>query len=245
MWVYHMLRRKIGDERFFATLKGLIQDYTGRDMALDDIRRAFIEAAPEEGLEQFFSQWLDRVGAPRIEAKWSMVADDQVQVVLDQKNEGEPFMLDIELELLFDDGTTRREIASLSDRQTKMVHKVPTGVIDVLIDPDRDLLLWRPTYTEVPSVDGVPLSATADWMDPSAYVGTYHIEMFQMNISVFANEKGLFVDVGGDVKQLYPHKPHHFLTLVSSVEFVVENGRAMSFVVKLEGGVEAKGVLVD
>ena len=245
MWVYHMLRRKIGDERFFAALRGLIDDYAGRDMSLDDIRQAFIAVAPDQGLEQFFAQWLDRTGAPRIEATWSMLAADSVQITLSQTDDYEPFVLDLELELVFGGGTTRRETAHVRGRETTIVRAVPTGVADVLVDPDRDHLLWRPAYMAPPSVDGVPLSATAPWVEIPVYAGTYHIDMFNMDTDVFGNEEGLFVNIHGDIRQLYPHKPHRFLTHTSSVEFKVEDGKATGFMVELENGAIAEGVRLD
>jgi len=245
MWVYHMLRRKIGDERFFAVLRGLINDYAGRDMSLDDIRTAFTTTAPDQDLDRFFAQWLDRPGAPRIEATWSMLASDRARIVLSQANDGDPFALDLELELVFEDGTTRRDTATVRERETTIVRTVSTGLAEVRVDPDRDHLLWRPAYTAPPSVDGVPLPAMASWVEIPAYAGTYHIEMFNMDVEVFGSEDGVFVDIGGDVRRLYPHEPHSFMTHTESMEFRMEDGKATGFRVELQNGVAAEGVRID
>ena len=156
-----------------------------------------------------------------------------------------PFVLDLELDLVFGDGTTRREIVSVSDRETTVVRAVPASVADIHVDPDRDHLIWRPAYVAPPAVDGVPLSATAPWVDLAAYAGTYHIEMFSMTIDVVGKEEGLYVDFGDNVWQLYPHEPHHFLAHAASVKFKMENGMATGFVVELGDGTTAEGVRVD
>ena len=45
-WVFHMLRRRVGDERFFATMRGLIDRFGGKSMTLAALREVFVEAAP-------------------------------------------------------------------------------------------------------------------------------------------------------------------------------------------------------
>ena len=246
MWVYHMLRQHVGDEIFFATLRGLIEVYAGREMSLNDIRQAFVEAAPEMGLEGFFSQWLDREGAPFIDVSWSELGDGRVELSLKQTQDSPPFALALELELISEDGAVRRKEIQLSSRATRMKISVPSGLAEVKVDPDRDLLIWRPTYIETPEVDGVHLSATAEWVDPAVYKGNYTIEKLGQTVEVFSNEKGMWVRIGDDLRQLYPHKPHRFVTLTKAeVEFKIEEGVATTFTLRLPNGMEAEGVRVE
>jgi aminopeptidase N len=65
LMVFHMLRRRIGDEAFFAGLRGFYREWCFRRAGWDDLRRAF-ETASGEALEGFFRQWLDRSGAPAL-----------------------------------------------------------------------------------------------------------------------------------------------------------------------------------
>jgi hypothetical protein len=151
MWVYHMLRQVVGEDVFCATMRELIDQYTGRPMSLDDIREAFIAAAPEKDLKAFFAQWLDRSGVPKIESDWTMISDDSVRIVIKQTNKDEPFTLDLELDLVLNDGTTNREVVSISERETTIVKGVTAAVTNITVDPERDYLIWHPEYVVLPS----------------------------------------------------------------------------------------------
>ncbi len=63
--LFHMLRKMVGDEKFFETLRRFIEDNRFRNATWEDVRRAF-EAAYGKDLAWFFSQWLDRKGVPSI-----------------------------------------------------------------------------------------------------------------------------------------------------------------------------------
>jgi hypothetical protein len=245
MWVYHMLRRRIGDDIFFSTLGDLIDSYAGSEMSLDDIRDAFIDAAPDHGLDRFFAQWLDRPGAPRFDISWTTEANGQAEIVLRQAQDREPFELDLDLELVLAEGTTQRERVRVLGHETTIDCAVPGEITEINLDPARDHLIWHPTYVMAPLVDGVPLPATAEWVDVSAYVGTYHIEMLEMDVEVFVKNDGLWVRLADDVQQLFPLEPQHFLTLDAEVEFNVENGRATGFSVELQSGDTVEGVRID
>jgi hypothetical protein len=94
-------------------------------------------------------------------------------------------------------------------------------------------------------VDGKALPTTADWVEPSAYVGSYHIEAMGMSLEVTSKQDGLWVHLAGDEHRLYPHEPHVFHTFTARVEFVVEEGVATGFSVQLEDGPTAQGVRVE
>jgi len=246
VWVYHMLRRKIGDDLFFGTLRDLIDEFAGRRLSLREIRDSFIAAAPGHDLGDFFAQWLDRTGAPRIEPSWSMTSDDHLRVVLVQTGDGEPFTLDLDVELVFEDGTTQQRTIPVSGSVTEVDWKAKAEPVDILIDPDRDHLLWRAAYETPPAVDGITLKETAPWLDPAVYEGTYRIELFSTDAEVFGDSDGLlFIKFDGDAKQLYPHVMHRFETYSVSVDFAVEDGRATGFTYEMSSGRVAEGVRID
>ncbi len=63
--VFHMLRREIGDLAFWAALRTFAERYLGRYAAWPDLERAFSAAAGRD-LRWFFSQWVERPGAPEL-----------------------------------------------------------------------------------------------------------------------------------------------------------------------------------
>jgi len=151
-WVFHMLRRRIGDDMFFATLRRLIREYEGRAMSLDDLRRTFLEAAPDEArLADFFEQWLERTGAPVLEIDWRPLGGaKQVEVTLRQRHSGEPYDLDVELEI-----ETEAHDASHVVRLYQAEQRFPLaceGVATaVRLDPKHRLLMWKPEYGPLPN----------------------------------------------------------------------------------------------
>ena len=108
-----MLRRQVGDKVFFSTLRNLATSHAGKTLSLDELRRAFIEVAPDSNLPQFFQQWLDRTGAPVIESKisCSKLSSDAVlnQIELTQTQPGDAYHFTLTI-LLSGIDSTRVEI---------------------------------------------------------------------------------------------------------------------------------------
>ena len=143
MWVYHMLRLRIGDERFFGTLKDLVVAFAGREMSLDDLRAAFVAAAPEADLEGFFAQWLDRTGAPIVDMDW-WATDGGVELHLTQRG-GAPFRLPLEVAVETEGGETVFTV-DLEDRDQTVVLPVDGHPVGIRLDPESKVLMWRPEY---------------------------------------------------------------------------------------------------
>jgi hypothetical protein len=61
--VYHMIRRLIGEEAFWGSLRDLYQDRRFEQTSWADLQRAF-EIRGKQSLQQFFDQWVYRKGAP-------------------------------------------------------------------------------------------------------------------------------------------------------------------------------------
>ncbi|MCC6263957.1 MAG: hypothetical protein IT169_10300 [Bryobacterales bacterium] len=70
-WLFHMLRARMGDDAFFRMLKALPVQFARQPLttaAFQQFAAGFLPAkAPDKGLEEFFSQWVESTGIPRIE----------------------------------------------------------------------------------------------------------------------------------------------------------------------------------
>jgi hypothetical protein len=64
-FIFHMLRRELGDVTFAKALRQFWQQRQGSRAGWMDLRRVFESASGRE-LGWFFDQWLDRAGAPRL-----------------------------------------------------------------------------------------------------------------------------------------------------------------------------------
>jgi hypothetical protein len=152
-WMYHMLRRRVGDDVFFATLRGFIERADDDTLSVDGMREAFGSAAPDADLERFFADWLDRTGAPVLDVAWEPGKGGDVVVQIDQVQEGGPFGLWLDVAV---DGTegTRLWRVPLTDsvhRVTLAAAGTPTGV---RLDPHDALLIWKKQYgLRPPTID--------------------------------------------------------------------------------------------
>jgi len=149
-WFYHMLRRRVGDGVFFATLRNLIKEHGNAEaMSLEDLRSSFLSATSDSlGLTRFFAQWLDRTGAPVLDVQWERMPEQgahKAKVNIRQSQDGEPYALKVDVAVDSDKGR-RLHVVDLDQRETLAILEadgVPTGVT---IDPDHRLLIWTPEY---------------------------------------------------------------------------------------------------
>ncbi len=243
MWVYHMLWQRLGAERFFATLRGLIAEFAGRDMSLDDIRRAFIEAAPGEGLEAFFAQWLDRSGGIDVDATFTG-GHGSVDLLLTQ-TKTEPFDFDLDIELELADGTARRERVEVRGRETRARIEVPDHLVGAELDPDRLLLMRREAYGAMPEVEGI--AETAEWLEPETYLGAYEAVEGGHSLQVVEEEGAVWIRTAEQSMRLWPSidTPHRFRGPQGWVTFALEGGRAESASYAVDGGMTMEAVRVD
>jgi hypothetical protein len=75
-WILHMLRRRMGDERFWAMLAEVLKRYDRRDLTTEEFRKVaaqFLPARSEDPqLVSFFDQWVYGTGIPTFKLSWSV-----------------------------------------------------------------------------------------------------------------------------------------------------------------------------
>ena len=63
--VFHMIRRKLGEEAFWNALRDVYRDRLFQKTSWSDLQQAF-EARGQHALKEFFDQWIHRKNAPRL-----------------------------------------------------------------------------------------------------------------------------------------------------------------------------------
>jgi aminopeptidase N len=75
-WIIHMLRRRMGDERFFSMLRELTTRYGGGEISTQGFRELAAKFLPPKSddpkLEAFFEQWVYGTGIPSLKLTWSV-----------------------------------------------------------------------------------------------------------------------------------------------------------------------------
>lgn len=133
--VFHMLRQKVGDNRFWKTLRTVYGTYRFQPINWGHWQAAF-EASADTSLETFFQQWVHRAGAPQLALSDTRISADAegytVQGALVQRA---PFYdLDIDLLLESAAGTTTRRI-SLSGPRTPFSMASDSKPLRLTVDP--------------------------------------------------------------------------------------------------------------
>lgn len=147
-WVYHMLRRRVGDDLFFRTLRDLIRDFAGRSLTLEDMRNAFVRAAPGGELELFFREWLDRPGAPVLDVEFQpndAAPTSKVDITVRQVQEGPPYHLFVDISIEGEMGSSMETI-EIRERASRVTLPSRGTVKATALDPQHRLLIWTPEY---------------------------------------------------------------------------------------------------
>jgi aminopeptidase N len=75
-WIVHMLRERMGDERFFAMLAEIMKRFGRSEISTDQFRRLAAEFLPPKSddpdLETFFDQWVYGTGIPSLKLTYSI-----------------------------------------------------------------------------------------------------------------------------------------------------------------------------
>lgn len=144
--VFHMLRQRLGKDLFFDTLKNFSRKYGGKYANWDDFKKAFKRAGGKK-LDQFFSQWLDRPGGPRLKLekvgyqvtpKGYLISGEVVQ-------EGEIYELEVKVRIVTG-GREKDLILDVSKRKNSFSIEAPEIPISLILDPDHHI--FRRLYPE-------------------------------------------------------------------------------------------------
>jgi aminopeptidase N len=137
--VFHMLTRRIGQENFWRAMRHLTRDYIGRYANWKTIQDICEEESGVK-LDRFMQDWVRTAGAPRIEllsAVW-LPEEHAVEVTLAQ-NETD-FGLNVPLQLVYDDGSSKDELASLDGPAATVRLESDKPAHTVVLDPDYQTL---------------------------------------------------------------------------------------------------------
>jgi hypothetical protein len=157
--VFHMARRRAGDEAFWKGLAEVAREKMFREASWDDFARAFGKNSGAD-FARFFRQWVDRPGAPVI-ALQGVRANRagkgwRVSGRITQKK---PYYnLSVPLHLIASDGKTDTVI-KVPGKETSFAMASASRPLRLIVDPEVDLFR-RLDATEIPpSVNGIRGSA--------------------------------------------------------------------------------------
>lgn len=146
--VLHLLRREVGDAAFWSGVSTYLKRHAKGVVETRDLMRA-LEEASGKGLERFFEQWVYRAGHPDLEVKVDYsdellnLAVKQTHIAQHGKEDAQaalPYALDVELDLVFADGTCKRETRRVDQASATFAIRVPSRPKFVVVDPGLRIL---------------------------------------------------------------------------------------------------------
>ncbi|HSG82368.1 MAG TPA: M1 family metallopeptidase [Gemmatimonadota bacterium] len=140
-WVLHMLRRLVGDEKFFAGVRRYYAEYRHETALTEDFQRIMEEESGEE-LGWFFQQWLYRPGYPQVEANFTWDPSlNAARLNLKQVQDGPAFRIPLTYEMYMTGlGQKAQNTVWMEERERSSLVMLPTRPGRIVLDPNDDLL---------------------------------------------------------------------------------------------------------
>lgn len=141
LFVWNMLREEIGDGQFVKALQQFFRENKFRFASFADIRAAF-ESTTGKNLQPFFSQWIERTGAPGLQLSNVLVKNDaaghHLLFSLKQVQQEDPFVLRIPVAISMDSSVEVKKV-TLEQREQSFDIVVPGNPRRIQIDPQWNL----------------------------------------------------------------------------------------------------------
>ncbi|HET9262281.1 MAG TPA: M20/M25/M40 family metallo-hydrolase [Vicinamibacterales bacterium] len=157
LMTFHMLRRRMGDDRFKAMLARLYRDNKGRRASWADVERTSHAAAGMD-LQGFFADWVARPGAPALEVRVEGVARRGsgylVRGAIGQTQRGQPYHLEVPVVVQTDTGSTTHAVR-LADRTAALEIEVPDRPLMLHVDPYFDVFRTLDPRETPPSISQI------------------------------------------------------------------------------------------
>jgi aminopeptidase N len=139
-WVLHMLRQRLGDDRFWTGIRAYYQRFKDAGASTSDFREA-MEQVSGQDLAPFFNQWLYQGGVPRLVGTWSWdAASKAVTIELRQTQAGAPFQLTVEVGIQSSGAAQSLERVDMTGAQARATFRADREPVAVVIDPHVRLL---------------------------------------------------------------------------------------------------------
>ncbi|MFN5356088.1 MAG: M1 family aminopeptidase [Bacteroidota bacterium] len=140
--ILHYLRKCIGDQAFFESLKRYLNDNRFQPAEVHQLRIAF-EAVTGEDMNWFFNAWFLDKGHPEVEFSYGWTDSSQTAVLRVQQKQNMQstplYTLPLDVDLYFADGRTKRERILVTERE--QVFRFACTTKPILINADAEKCL--------------------------------------------------------------------------------------------------------
>jgi aminopeptidase N len=147
MMLFHMLRRKLGDDIFMRALQNFYRNYLFKHASFADLEQVFLQVADpkiKESLKPFFAQWVQQSGAPQIRLVSAQAHYDaagyELSVKVEQSQPGAAYVLDLPLVVtLAGQKEAYSTVVQIKDKQAELHLSFAAQPLRVDVDPEFDV----------------------------------------------------------------------------------------------------------
>ena len=142
-WIIHMLRRRMGDERFLKMLAELRKRYEWKAVETDDLRKLCAEFLPpgsqDASLTEFFDQWVYGTGVPTLKLTYS-VKGTKLTGTLTQRDAPNELSIPVPVEIQVGKAKPIVKIIHTSSEPVQFSVDVPSATAKAVLDPGWSVL---------------------------------------------------------------------------------------------------------
>ncbi len=171
--VFHLLRRLVGDDLFYASLKTFVGQYRFTPASWDDIRTVFNKVTGKD-LGWFFRQWIEGKGVPGIVLKNASVQyrGAKATVSFDIVQQDKQCRMQVPVLLRLRDGEVRKTF-EIEKEQTTLSIETEGLPVELIIDDQYDMLRQLVNQEFPPVVSRLLGDPKKTFVVPSGKEGDY------------------------------------------------------------------------
>ncbi len=139
-FVFHMLRKRLGDDLFYQALRNFYQKHLFTYASWIDLQRTF-EKVSKSSLENFFRQWVERPGLPKLSffrERLLKTGEDKYLVGLSVIQEEPLYELTIPI-IVISERETKKTLLYLSGPRARIDIEIKGRPLQAVLDPEYDL----------------------------------------------------------------------------------------------------------
>jgi aminopeptidase N len=146
-WILHMLRGRMGDERFFSMLSELLKRYDRQSITTEQFRllaSGFMPPKSDDAkLEGFFDQWVYATGIPSLKLNWTVKGKApalRLVGTIEQTDVDEDFTALVPVEIQTGRGRTITQWVRTGSSPSTFTVPLSQAPLKVALDPHRAVL---------------------------------------------------------------------------------------------------------
>ncbi len=145
-WIVHMLRRRMGDARFFAMLAAVLQHYDHSEISTEEFRllaAGFLPKTDDPKLEAFFDQWVYGTGIPGLKLAYTLKGTApalRLVGTVTQSDADDNVSVSVPIEIQVARGNTVTEWVRTASEPAAFSVALKQAPLKVTLDPNRAVL---------------------------------------------------------------------------------------------------------